>query len=171
VGGRFAGGLGGSQLAGDHVDHGVRVLHEGRDRQRRIGQRQREVGQVEHAEGAPLVVGGQRLGQDGGEDVARANRVLCLLEPLDPRQAALAELRCQVLHAGEQELFLGAEVVLHQPQRHAGLRRDLAHPGRVQPPRGRGPQQRLRDLPPPFLVIDPFRHALTVPLLGRLSLS
>jgi hypothetical protein len=38
VGGRFAGGLGGSQLGGDHADYGVRVLDEGRDRQRRIGQ-------------------------------------------------------------------------------------------------------------------------------------
>jgi hypothetical protein len=115
VGGRFAGGLGGSQLGGDHVDHGVCVLDEGRDRQRRIGQREREVGRVEDAERAALGVGGQRLGQDHGDDVARVNRVLCLFQPPDPRHAALAELGCQVLHAGEQKLFLRSEVVLHQP--------------------------------------------------------
>jgi hypothetical protein len=34
----------------------------------------------------------------------------------------------------------------------------------MQPARGGGPQQRVRDLPPSFLVIDPFRHRLTVPL-------
>jgi hypothetical protein len=72
-----------------------------------------------------------------------------------------------VLHGGQQELFLGAEVVLDQPQGHAGFGRDLAHPGGVQPAcRGR-PQQRVRDLPPPFLVIDPLRHPLTVSLVAR----
>jgi hypothetical protein len=74
VGGRVAGGLGGSQLGGDHVDHGVGVLDERRDRQRRIGQGKRQVGRVEDGEGAAFVVGGQRLGQDGGDDVARACR-------------------------------------------------------------------------------------------------
>jgi len=67
-----------------------------------------------------------------------------------------------VLHAGQQELFLGAEVVLDQPQGHAGFGRDLAHPGGVQPARGGRPEQRVRDLPPSFLVIDPLRHPLTV---------
>jgi hypothetical protein len=72
-----------------------------------------------------------------------------------------------VLHRAEQELFLGAEVVLDQPQGHAGLGRDLAHPGGVQPAcRGR-PQQRVRNLPPTFLVIDPLRHPLTVSLVVR----
>jgi len=71
-----------------------------------------------------------------------------------------------VLHGEEHELFLGAEVVLDQPQGHAGFGRDLAHPGGVQPARGGRPQQRVRDLPPPFLVIDPLRHPLTVPLVA-----
>jgi len=69
-----------------------------------------------------------------------------------------------VLHACQQELFLGAEVVLDQPQGHAGFGRDLTHPGRVQPARGGRPQQRVGDLPPAFLVIDPLRHPLTVSL-------
>jgi hypothetical protein len=72
-----------------------------------------------------------------------------------------------VLHGEEQELFLGAEVVLDQPQRHAGFGRDLAHPGSVQPARRSRPQQRVRDLPPAFLVIDPLRHPLTVSLVAR----
>jgi hypothetical protein len=33
----------------------------------------------------------------------------------------------------------------------------------MQPAHGGGPQQCVRDLPPPLLVIDPFRHRLTVP--------
>jgi len=73
----------------------------------------------------------------------------------------------RVLHGGQHELFLGAEVVLHQPQGHAGLGRDLAHPGGVQPARGSRPQQRAGDLPPPLLVINPLRHPLTVPLARR----
>jgi hypothetical protein len=72
-----------------------------------------------------------------------------------------------VLHGGQQELFLGAEVVLDQPQGHAGLGRDLAHSGGVQPALSSYPQQRLRDLTPSFLVIDPLRHPLTVPLAVR----
>jgi hypothetical protein len=32
----------------------------------------------------------------------------------------------------------------------------------VQAARGGRPQQRVRDLPPPFLVIDSLRHPLTV---------
>jgi hypothetical protein len=99
--------------------------------------------------------------------VTRVNRLFRFLDPLDPRHAALAELGGQVLHGGEHELFLGAEVVLHQPQGHPGLGRDLAHPGGVQSARGRCPQQRLGDLPPPFLMIDPLGHALTVPLLAH----
>jgi hypothetical protein len=167
--GRVASGLGRPQLGADHVDHGVRVLDQRADRQRRVGQREREVGRVEHGEGAPLVVGGQCLGQDGADDVTRAGPAACLLDPPDPRHRPLAESDCQVLHPGQEELFLGAEVVLHQPQGHPGLGRDLAHPGGVQPARGGGPQQRVRDLPPPLLVIDPSRHRLTVPsLLSRL---
>jgi len=73
-GGRVAGGLGGSQLGGDHVDHGVGVLDEGRDRQRRIGQRKRQVGRAENGEGAAFAVSGQRLGQDRGDEIARARR-------------------------------------------------------------------------------------------------
>ena len=52
---------------------------QGGDRQCRVGQREREVGRVQDGEGAPLVVGGQPLGQDGGDDVARAGRVLVSL--------------------------------------------------------------------------------------------
>jgi hypothetical protein len=89
----------------------------------------------------------------------------------DPGHRPLGETAGQVLHPGQEELFLGAEVVLHQPQRHAGLGRDLAHPGGVQPARGGGPQQRVRDLPPPLLVINPFRHRLTVSLAGCLILK
>jgi hypothetical protein len=89
-----------------------------------------------------------------------------LFEPRT-RQGPLGEPDRQVLHAGEQELFLGAEVVLDQPQGHARFGRDLAHPGGVQPARGGRPQQRVRDLPPPFLVIDPLRHPLTVSLVIR----
>jgi len=37
----------------------------------------------------------------------------------------------------------------------------------VQPACGGRPQQRVRDLPPPLLVIDPLRHPLTVPLVNR----
>ena len=162
AGGRVAGGLGRPQLGGDHVDHGVGVPDQGADRQCRVGQREREVGRVEHGEGAPLVIDGQRLGQDGGDDVTRAGRAACLLDPPDPRQGPLAELGRQVLHGGQQELFLGAEVVLDQPQGHAGLGCDLAHSGGVQPACGGRPQQRVRDLPPPHLVIDPLRHRLTV---------
>jgi hypothetical protein len=55
-----------------HVDHRAGVLDQGRDRQRRIGQRERQVGRVNDVEGAHLVVGGQRLGQDG-----RGGRVRC----------------------------------------------------------------------------------------------
>jgi hypothetical protein len=71
-----------------------------------------------------------------------------------------------VLHGGQQELFLGAEVVLDQPQGHAGFGRDLAHPGGVQPARRGRPQQCVRDLPPAFGVIDALRHPLTVPLVA-----
>jgi hypothetical protein len=74
VGWRVADGLGSPQLGGHHVYHRVGVLDEGRDRQRRIGQREREVGRVNDVEGAPVVVGGQRLGQDGRDRVARASR-------------------------------------------------------------------------------------------------
>ena len=87
--------------------------------------------------------------------------------PPDPRDNPVAELGCQLLHGGEQELFLGAEVVLDEPQGHAGLGCDLAHPGGVQPARGGRPHQRVRDLPPPLLVIDPLRHPPTVPLAHR----
>jgi len=114
-------------------------------------------------EGAPLVVYGQRLGQNGGDDVARAGRPFRRTGLLHPRHHPVAQLCGQPLHGGEQKLFLGAEVVLHEPQRHPGLGRDLAHPGGVQPPRGRRPHQRVRDLPPPLLMIDPLRHPLTVP--------
>jgi len=72
-----------------------------------------------------------------------------------------------VLHGEEQEFFLGAEVVLDQPQGHSCLGRDLAHPGGVQPARGSRPQQRVGDLLPPLPVIDPLRHPLTVSLLNR----
>jgi Alpha/beta hydrolase family len=48
------------------------VLDQGGDRERRVGQREREVGRVEDGEGAPLVVGGQSLGQDGSDDVEAA---------------------------------------------------------------------------------------------------
>jgi len=72
-----------------------------------------------------------------------------------------------VLHGGQQELFLGAEVVLDQPQRHAGFGCDLAHPGGMQPAHGSRPQQGVRDLPPPLLVIDPLRHPLTVSFAAR----
>ena len=164
AGGRVAGGLGRPQLGGDHVDHGIRVLDQRADRQRRVGQREREVGCVEHGEGAPLVIGGQCLGQDGRDDVTGAGLAASLLHPPDPRHRTLAEPGCQVLHPGQEELFFGAEVVLDEPQGHAGLGRDFAHPGGVQPTRGGRPQQRVRDLPPPLLVIDPFRHRLTVPL-------
>jgi len=74
VGGRVAAGLGRPQLSRDHVDDGVCVLDQGSDRQRRVGQSEREVGRVEHGEGAPLVIGGQCLGQDGRDHVARASR-------------------------------------------------------------------------------------------------
>jgi hypothetical protein len=69
----------------------------------------------------------------------------------------------------EQELFLGAEVVLDQPQGHAGLGRDLAHAGGVQPAGGCCPHERVRDLLPPLFVIDPFRHLLTVSLVAGRS--
>ena len=72
--GRVAGGLGSPQLGGDHADHRVGVLDEGRDRQRRIGQRERQVGRVNDVEGAPVVVGGQRFGQDGRDHLAWASR-------------------------------------------------------------------------------------------------
>ena len=92
-------------------------------------------------------------------------RLLCLNRAI----ARVAEPGGQVLHGGQQELFLGAEVVLDQPQGHPGLGRDLAHPGGVQPARGGRPQQRVRDLPPPLLVINPLRHPLTVSLVnGRI---
>jgi hypothetical protein len=71
---RVAGGLGSPQLGGHHVDHRVGVLDEGRDRQHRIGQRERQVGRVNDVEGTPLVVSGQRLGQDGSDHVAGASR-------------------------------------------------------------------------------------------------
>ncbi|HEX6453039.1 MAG TPA: hypothetical protein VF060_26715 [Trebonia sp.] len=89
-----------------------------------------------------------------------------LLEPADPRHAPLAEPGRQLLHGGEHEFFLGAEVVLHQPQGHPCLGRDLAHPGGMQPALGGDPQQRVRDLPPPFLVINPLRHPPTVSLVA-----
>ena len=85
-------------------------------------------------------------------------------------QGPVAEPGRQLLHGGQQELFLGAEVVLDQPQGHAGLGRDLAHPGGVQPARGGRPQQRVRDLPPALLVIDPLRHPLTVSPVARQTL-
>jgi hypothetical protein len=69
VGWHVADGLGRSQLGGYHVDHRAGVLDQGRDRQRRIGQRQRQVGRVDDGEGAPFLVGGQRLDQDGRDDV------------------------------------------------------------------------------------------------------
>jgi len=72
-----------------------------------------------------------------------------------------------LLHREEHELFLGAEVVLDQAQGHASFGRDLAHPGGVQPARGCCPQQRGRDLPSPFLVVDSLRHPPTVPLVPR----
>ena len=137
------------------------------DRQCRVGEREREVGRVQDGEGAPLVVGGQPLGQDGGDDVARVDRVFCLFDPVDPRQGPRAEPGRQVLHGGQQELFLGAEVVLDQPQGHARFGCDLAHPSGMQPARGGRPQQRVRDLPPPLFVIDPLRHPLTVPAAAR----
>ena len=99
------------------------------------------------------------------------NWVLCLLDLADLRHGPCGELGGQLLHREEHELFLGAEVVLDQPQGHAGFGRDLAHPGGVQPARGRRPQQRVRDLPPPFLVVDPLRHPLTVPLVVRRTRS
>ena len=74
VGRRVGGGLGGSQLGGQHADHRVGVLDEGRDRQRRIGQRERQVGRVNDVEGAHVRVGGQRFGQDGCDHVARVSR-------------------------------------------------------------------------------------------------
>jgi hypothetical protein len=114
-------------------------------------------------EGTPLVVRGHPLGQDGGDDAARAGRAFRRTGLLHPRHHPFAQLLGQALHGGEQELFLGAEVVLHQPQRHPGLGRDLAHPGGVQASRGRRPHQRVRDLLPPLLMIDPLRHPLTVP--------
>jgi hypothetical protein len=80
---------------------------------------------------------------------------------------ARGELDGQVLHGEEQEFFLGAEVVLDQPQGHVGFGRHLAHPGGVQPAGGGRSQQRVRDLPPPLVVIDPFRHPLTVSLIAR----
>ena len=105
------------------------------------------------------------------DDVTRTGLAACLVAPPDPRHRPLAEPGCQVLHPGQKQLFLGAEVVLHQPQGHASLGRDLAHPGGVQAARGSGPQQRVRDLPPPFLVVDPLRHPLTVPLVVRRTRS
>jgi len=74
AGWRIAGVLGGTQLGGHHVDDRVGVLDERRDRQRRIGQRERQVGRVDDVEGAPVVVGWQPLGEDGGDHVARAGQ-------------------------------------------------------------------------------------------------
>jgi hypothetical protein len=73
VGRHVADGLGRSQLGGHHVDHRAGVLDQGRDRQRRICQRQRQVGRVDDGEGAPFLVGGQPFGQDGRDDVTRTS--------------------------------------------------------------------------------------------------
>ena len=45
-----------------------------------------------------------------------------------------------------------------------GFGGDLTHSGGVQPARGGRPQQRVRDLAPPFLVITRFGTPRTVPL-------
>jgi hypothetical protein len=39
----------------------------------------------------------------------------------------------------------------------------------VQPARGGRPYQRVGDLPPPFLVVDPLRHPPTVSFVARLA--
>jgi hypothetical protein len=68
----------------------------------------------------------------------------------------------QLLHGGEHEFFLAAEVV---PQGHVGLGCDLVHPGGMQPARSGDPWQRVRDLPPPILMIGSFWHPVTASLL------
>jgi len=59
VGGAVAGRLGRPQLGRYHVDHRVGVLGQGRDRQGRIGQRERQVGRIDDVEGAAVLVGGR----------------------------------------------------------------------------------------------------------------
>jgi hypothetical protein len=67
-------------------------------------------------EGAAFLVGGQRLGQDGRDDVARAGQGRRPAGLPEPRRGPCREPGRQLLHGGEQQFFLGAEVVLHQPQ-------------------------------------------------------
>jgi hypothetical protein len=70
----------------------VEFRAKGPDPQRWVGQRYRQVGRVDQGEDPPLVLDGQRFGQDGGNDIARASRAFRLHQPLDPRENPIAEL-------------------------------------------------------------------------------
>ena len=114
-------------------------------------------------EDAAVLVVRQRFGQDRLDDRARA-RVRA--RGRDPRLGPVGQRDGEVLGGVEEQLLLGPEVVLDEPDRHPGLGRDIAQAGLVQPPRSGHAQQGLGDLPAALLVVDKLRHLLTVSPYG-----
>ena len=94
-----------------------------------LGQRGGVEGDEQQHGLAALVVVGDELGEDRPDAPQVVGRGLDAVAEPRPHLAG------QLLLRGEQQVGLGAEVVLHQGDRHAGLGGDLAERGRAQPRR------------------------------------
>ncbi len=63
-----------------------------------------------------------------------------------------------MLQSVEEQLLFGLEVVLHEPERYAGLGGHVAHADGVQPSPPRDLDERFGDLGAPFLVVHALWH-------------
>lgn len=135
---------------------GVGRVGERLRRQRLVRRGEYGVRGEQQMEGAGLLVRGQRLQQQGLDGRARPG---VLARRASACRGPFAEVGGQLAQSVQQQLLLGLEVVLHQPQGDPGLGGHVAHAHLVQSATAGDPDEGPGDRGPPLLVVDALGHA------------